>query len=559
MRLILLMIAFSGVFAPAGAKEPALPVESIARKALPALVTVLIKDEKGQLIKSGSGFFVAARRVVTNLHVISGGKVVSVATLDRKEFTVASARIDEPHDLAVLECPDATAVTTLRLGDPGAVAIGESVVAAGSPLGMQGTISTGIVSAKRIVKGVAVIQTTAPISRGSSGGPLINSRGEVIGINSFAAVDGQNLNFAQLSSHVTALMKGGGKAVDFRRGESIATTSDKPDPNQDVVLWLLARPAFSGLELKKKLIGNAELVFLDARRKRVYFALSQADAGDGNVQARVTAVAATFVADPERVIMGTDEGLQARFPDYTFQRSPAKWAFFATDIDNVRLRTQGGLTSKYRGADYTISTGELRSFAQNASLRGGPLRADSSQYVREAGTRALTNWGAIVARPAEPSLTRFVKELVKEITEPDKKIQRLADFVAGEIQTNPSQTDRVAKRPAETLLSQQGSSPDKAVLLASLLEQIPVDYLLVYSGQDVWVAVPQGSFKNDNGLEFAYSGRQWALIDVSRPGFVIGQTKPPGAVTLDRLLFAQLPQQDGRIYHRTTGMPLQAH
>jgi S1-C subfamily serine protease len=264
-------LAIGGIIfaiSPAAAKDRSatpplsLSIEAIAAKALPALVTVLIKDARGQLVKSGSGFFVEPKRLITNMHVIRGGGMVSVVTLDKREFAVASARTDEEHDLALLEVPDAVKVNTLPLGDPEAVAIGESVAAAGSPLGMQGTVSAGIVSAKRIVKGVAVIQTTAPISPGSSGGPLINSQGEVIGVNSFMAAEGQNLNFAHLSSHIAALRAGGGKSVDFRRGETITAKSDAADPN----LSLLAQASFSGTEFKQGLIGNAELVLLDARQ-----------------------------------------------------------------------------------------------------------------------------------------------------------------------------------------------------------------------------------------------------------------------------------------------------
>ncbi|HEU4854681.1 MAG TPA: trypsin-like peptidase domain-containing protein, partial [Nitrosospira sp.] len=85
---------------------------------------------------------------------------------------MSSARIDEKHDLAVLDCSNIKWPHSLPLGNPDAVAIGESVVAAGSPYRMQGTISTGIVSAKRSLKGINILQTAAPVSSGSSGGPL---------------------------------------------------------------------------------------------------------------------------------------------------------------------------------------------------------------------------------------------------------------------------------------------------------------------------------------------------------------------------------------------------
>lgn len=537
------------------AKAVPLSVEAIAARALPALVTVLIKDKRGQLLKSGSGFFIEPKRVVTNVHVISGGGTVSVSTLDKREFAVVSARTDEAHDLALLEVPDAVNVATLPLGDPDATAIGESVVAAGSPLGMQGTISAGIVSAKRLIKNAKVIQTTAPISPGSSGGPLINSLGQVIGINSFLVADGQNLNFAHVSSDLAALRNGGGESVDFQRGETVDAKSDAADPNQDVILSMLAQAGFSGTEFKQSLIGDAELVLLDHGRQLVYFALKQ-DLQDGNDRARVDAVAEKFVADIARVSLGSDDGMQSRFPAAAFRRSPDKWVFFSTDIDNLRLRVGGALKFKFKAAEYSVTAGELRSFITNTSIRGGMLSVNTTHYAKELGSGSVTNWGAFVARPGEPSLARLARDVTKDSPEPEKKMQRLVDFVAGEIATDGIQAAAVAKRASEVLMTRKGTVPHKAVLLASLFEQVPIEYILVYSGRDVWVAVPQGGFGNANFLSVTFSGRQWTILDVSKPGFVIGQTKAPGIPDLNSLALAQRPQQDAKIYHRTTGMPV---
>lgn len=538
------------------AKPPALlTVEAIAARALPAIVTVLVKDRRGELVKSGSGFFIEPKKLITNVHVISGGGIVSVATLDRKEYQVTAARTDEEHDLALLDVPDALNINPLPIGNPDILAIGETVVAAGSPLGMQGTISTGIVSAKRLVKNVAVIQTTAPISQGSSGGPLINSRGEVVGVNSFLAVGGQNLNFAQLSTHIAALQKGGGKTVDFSRGDSVAPTSDAADPNQDIILSMLAQASFSGTEFKQSLIGDAELVLLDPMRRQAYFALKQ-DLQDSNDRKRVDATAAKFVADVSRVSLGSDDGMQSRFATAVFRRSPEKWVFFGTDFDNLRLRTGGALTFKFKSADYSISSGELRSFIDNASVRGGVLTVNTAHYAKELGRRSVTNWGAVVARPGEPSMARLARTITKDVPEADKKVQRLVDFVAEEIVTDGVQAAGLAKRASEVLMTRKGTPAQKAVLLASLLEQIPVEYALIYSGYDVWVAVPQGNFRNDNFMSITFATRQWTMLDLSRAGFVIGQTKAINIPDQNALALAQRPQQDGRLYHRTTGMPV---
>src|SRR3954468_18117733 len=82
----------SGAAEPRSTTAPDLSVEQIAKRTLPALVTVVVKNAQGQVVKNGSGFFVAARRVATNLHVISGGGSISVVTADRKEFPAVSAQ-----------------------------------------------------------------------------------------------------------------------------------------------------------------------------------------------------------------------------------------------------------------------------------------------------------------------------------------------------------------------------------------------------------------------------------------------------------------------------------
>jgi S1-C subfamily serine protease len=98
-------------------------------------------------------------------------------------------------DLAVLRV-EAQGVPVVALGDSDAVQVGERVVAIGSPMGLQNTVSDGLVSAIREKAGQKVFQITAPVSPGSSGGPLFNAKGQVIGITFASVTEGQNLNFA---------------------------------------------------------------------------------------------------------------------------------------------------------------------------------------------------------------------------------------------------------------------------------------------------------------------------------------------------------------------------
>jgi serine protease Do len=151
----------------------------------------------------GSGFVVRPDGVIlTNAHVVDGAKEVTVKLADRREFTAKVIGIDKPTDTAVLKI-DADGLPTVRLGSPGKTGVGEWVLAIGSPFGFENTVTAGIVSAKSRSlpeEGyVPFIQTDVAVNPGNSGGPLLNARGEVIGINSqiYSRTGGyQGLSFA---------------------------------------------------------------------------------------------------------------------------------------------------------------------------------------------------------------------------------------------------------------------------------------------------------------------------------------------------------------------------
>lgn len=173
------------------AGAPLTPAE-IARIAIPSIV--LIRTPSGQ----GTGFFASGDGLIlTNYHVIRGATEAVIVTADKVEHKdVEVIAIDKSLDLAVLRIKSA-GQKALLLGDSQAAAVGEHVVAIGNPLGLGDTISDGLLSGMRdFGDGVGVLQISAPISPGSSGGPVLNDRGQVIGIATFVVNRGQNLNFA---------------------------------------------------------------------------------------------------------------------------------------------------------------------------------------------------------------------------------------------------------------------------------------------------------------------------------------------------------------------------
>tara|TARA_R110002072_G_C7955606_1_gene533529 strand:- start:625 stop:2610 length:1986 start_codon:yes stop_codon:yes gene_type:complete len=183
-----------------------LSAREIAANAKSAFVSIAGYDNEKN-ISNGSGFFVRHDGVlVTNLHVLQGVEGLKV-TLPNGEIydTVYVLNIDERRDLAILQI-EASGLSVLPIGDDRAMEVGDTVYVLGNPLGFDQTFSDGILSAKRLEDGVQYLQISAPISLGSSGGPVLNEQGDVIGVATARHAEGQNLNIAMPSHYVGGML-----------------------------------------------------------------------------------------------------------------------------------------------------------------------------------------------------------------------------------------------------------------------------------------------------------------------------------------------------------------
>lgn len=187
--------------------------QEIAKKAFRSTVLLVMEDANGRPLSLGSGFLVRAGEIATNLHVIEGaarGYAKPVGQKAKYDIQGVTA-IDARRDLVILKIFGPLAVS-LTLGNSDVVEVGEAVYAVGNPQGLEGTFSQGIVSSIRDVGGDKLLQITAAISPGSSGGPVLNGRAEVIGVSVATFKAGQNLNFAIPSNYLTALIAKTGPA-----------------------------------------------------------------------------------------------------------------------------------------------------------------------------------------------------------------------------------------------------------------------------------------------------------------------------------------------------------
>lgn len=186
--------------------------KQLITQAAESVASVRVEGYVDQNTGAGSGFLIAHNLIVTNYHVIEGGKNITIKFPDGRVCVSRGwLAVDKKKDLALIDCDSGDLKPiTLAVERPSKL---DEVYAVGTPLSLSGTISNGIISGIRTAdfldldKELILVQTTAAISPGSSGGPLINERGEAVGVTSLGLKGGQNLNFAVAAEHVNQLIE----------------------------------------------------------------------------------------------------------------------------------------------------------------------------------------------------------------------------------------------------------------------------------------------------------------------------------------------------------------
>jgi len=206
-------------------------VINIAESTLRSTVAITMQDKNRQTLSLGSGVIVGNGLVVTNLHVIFSASFgnVQIADESKKHEIDGVLAFDKANDIALLSVPSIQLKgLELNVNLP---KVGDKIFAAGNPQGLSGTFSDGIVSSIRDWENNALIQITAPISPGSSGGPIVNKNAELVGIAVGGFSKGQNLNFAVPAKYINELLKSDRilkELVDLKEAKhSMPTTSNE--------------------------------------------------------------------------------------------------------------------------------------------------------------------------------------------------------------------------------------------------------------------------------------------------------------------------------------------
>ena len=176
---------------------------TLVEQVRPSVVLVRAFDASGKALKNGTGFCVGSQLFITNYHVIEGARKVMIRTADDRNISVEIDSRNKAADLALLKAGNDVGLKPLRFA-ASLPKVGTKIIVVGNPLGLTGTASDGIVSAIRSGD-EEYVQITAPISRGSSGSPVLDLDGDVIGVATMVLEGGQNLNFAISSKYIHSL------------------------------------------------------------------------------------------------------------------------------------------------------------------------------------------------------------------------------------------------------------------------------------------------------------------------------------------------------------------
>jgi hypothetical protein len=317
------------------------------------------------------------------------------------------------------------------------------------------------------------------------------------------------------------------------------------DEIRDTTVMMLAQPGFTGDGFRQQILGKGRLVKFVWSLKDAYFVFPESDASE------FEAFLNKYFADRTNVDFGKVEDGELKLGGYSLPVSPEVAHFFRSPLNNIRINPKQDLTFQLKDATYNISLGEIHNLANNSEVYGGrmvarvPERRDGPQFV-------FANHGIMVAKPDEPSLKRLTDELLKDVGPTrEARIQRLVDFVSNDIEysfTEAVGTRETLKRANETLMTGNGDCSNKTILLASLLEQIGEEYMLVYCPQHITVAIPQGNFADDNKLDFDWSHKNWLIAETTLPGFQVGKTHVTEANRLTHINYVQDPKNADVIF-----------
>ncbi len=314
---------------------------------------------------------------------------------------------------------------------------------------------------------------------------------------------------------------------------------------RDTTVMLLDYQTFSGDEFRQQVLGKGRLEKYIKVIDEAFFTYPQAPD-----QEFLDFINKNFY-DITKVDFGTEKNGEIWLGDYHAPISPEMGHFFRTNLANIRIEPRQQLKFAFKDVTYSPTLAELKDLTNNSWIYGGRMITQVPERSFKP-SMVFANHGIMVAKPGEPSMKRLADDLLKDVG-PDReaRIQRLVDFVSNEIEYSYTEAlgrGETLKRGDETLMTRTGDCSNKTILLASLLEQIGEEYILLYCPRHITVAVPQGNFADNNKLDFTWNNKQWLIAETTLPGFQVGRTLVTEANLLTHVEYVQNPKNADVIF-----------
>lgn len=314
---------------------------------------------------------------------------------------------------------------------------------------------------------------------------------------------------------------------------------------RDTTINMLSHMKFSGEEFREQVLGKGRMERYERVNEDLYFTYPPAS------QEEFDEFTNKFFIDKKKLEMAKEEGGKLSLGGYSAIIRDEKPYFFRTNLKNFKVDPSQVLTFPFNAVNYTISLKETKDFLEDKQVYGGNLVADASSRSIDPMI-LIANHGIMVGKPNEPSLQRLVQDLLKDVGDNrEKKIQRLVDFVSNEIEYSYTEAlggGETLKRPNEILMTRNGDCSNKTILLASLLEQIGEDYLMVYCPKHITIGIPQGNFPNDNKMDIEWENKTWLIAETTLPGFQVGTTKVQDFTKITPINYVQRPKEKNKIF-----------
>jgi hypothetical protein len=333
-------------------------------------------------------------------------------------------------------------------------------------------------------------------------------------------------------------------ALPGRRGyanELRQSRISNDEVNRSMLSMLASKRAY-GRNLQEMILAGLRLELWDLKNQTVYFSLPQSRQPSDKVFSVVS-------KRPGSRREGRVSEGRIELDGMHLTRTKEKYYLFAIGYEDIFFDPDRIVVVNYGQLKYSVTLGKLAMFLRNDSVYGGSLRV--RRVPPGVDRPKFMNHGALVTPNGEATLGNFVQQIIAGKMSTQQKVQSLLDFVTGEIRYDQREFyfgREFLQRFSETLLAREADCSNKSILFASMLEQLAIEYLLVYSKEHVFVAVGQDGFPNRNSYGFRFDRKSWVPAETTATGFRIGETIIDKPEALREIMYIQRPARKNELF-----------